>query len=66
MVQRLSTMLAVRLRRFSRAIVCEAGNVMMSVMDHASKQFAVELVLPHIDAASARRRRAGRVGRRPL
>ena len=46
MVQRLSTMLAVRLRRFSRAIVCEAGNVMMSVMDHASKQFAVELVLP--------------------
>ena len=27
---------------------------------------AVELVLPHIDAASARRRRARRVGRRPL
>ena len=62
MVQRLSTM-----RRCGCAVraIVEAGFVMMSVMDHASKQFAVELVLPWASNIALLETKIGGVRRGP-
>jgi len=39
-------MLAERLRRFSAALLAEAGNVLTSLMDREAQQFTLELLLP--------------------
>jgi hypothetical protein len=48
LVQQLSSMLAVRLQRLSTNFLNEAGSVLQTIMDAASKQFAVELLLPWV------------------
>ena len=48
LVQQLSIMLAVRLQRLSTAFLNEAGSVLQTLMDAASKQFAIELLLPWV------------------
>ena len=48
LVQQLSMMLAVRLQRLSTNFLNEAGSVLQTIMDPASKQFAIELLLPWV------------------
>ena len=48
LVVHMSGMLAVRLRRLSTAFLTEAGSVIVTLMDAASKQFAIQLLLPWV------------------